>query len=128
MEKLSCSIFLASSTIAYVAGACGRVALPFFLMPTTSRRLLRRLLSTNLLVGRLLCRLLRMKQFFRIFCLFVFFLFFFPWLLAVYVSKLRSDFAHESVDGNPTKVLELESRGKAALVSSTPQTMSLLVV
>ena len=73
-----------------------------------------------------------MKQFFRIFCLFVclfvFFLFFFPSLLAVYVSKLRSDFGHESVDGKPIKVLVLESGGEAALVSSTLQTMSLLVV
>ena len=77
-----------------------------------------------------------MKQFFLIFCLFVcffvflfvFFLFFFSSLLAVYVSKLLSDFGHESVDGKPTKVLVLESGGKAALVSSTPQTRSLLVV
>ena len=44
MAKLSCSIFLASSTIVYVGGACKRVALPFFLMPTTSKRLLGRLL------------------------------------------------------------------------------------
>ena len=44
MAKLSCNIFLASSTIACVAGACERVALPFFLIPTTSKRLLRRLL------------------------------------------------------------------------------------
>ena len=70
-----------------------------------------------------------MKQFFRIFCLFVcFLLVFFPSLLAVYVSRLRGDFGHESVDGKPTKVLVPESGCKAALVSSTPQTMSLLVV
>ena len=74
-----------------------------------------------------------MKQFFLIFCLFVcffvcFLLVFFSSLLAVYVSKLPSDFGHESVDDKPTKVLVLESGGKAALVSSTPQTMSLLVV
>ena len=74
-----------------------------------------------------------MKQFFRIFCLFVclfvcFLLVFFPSLLAVYVSKLRSDFGHESVDGKPIKILVLESGGEAALVSSTLQTMSLLVV
>ena len=80
-------------------------------------------------MGRRLPRLLRMKQFFRILCLFVCCLLpFFPSLLAVYVSKLRSDFGHESVDGKPTKVLVLESGGKAALVSSTPQTMSLLIV
>lgn len=71
-----------------------------------------------------------MKQFVSFVSLFVFSLFFFPlaFELAVYVSKLLSDFGHESVDGKPTKVLVLEAAGKAALVSSSPQTMSLLVV